>query len=242
MTITVEIVDSDATLADLENIFEYFIWVEQKFSVFKPDSEISRINRGEIKPEDYSLEMKEIFSLSEKTKRETNGYFDIVTAEGKYNPSGLVKGWAISRAAELIRQSGFENFYVDAGGDIEVSGNNKDGKPWAVGIRNPFNVKENVKVLYLKNKGVATSGIYFRGQHIYDPHQPGKKIENIASLTVLGPNAYEADRMATAAFAMGESGIYFLEKLAGFEGYLIDQTGRAMFTSGFNNYTGEIND
>ncbi len=241
MTITVEIVDAKAALADLEKIFAYFAGVEQKFSVFKPDSEISRINRGEINPEDYSAEMKEIFLLAEKTKRATNGYFDILTPEGKFNPSGLVKGWAISQAAELIRQGGFENFYVDAGGDIETQGNNIAGKPWAVGIRNPFNVDQNVKVVYVKNKGVATSGIYFRGQHIYDPHQPGKKIENIASLTVIGPNAFEADRMATAAFAMGERGIVFLAKLPGFEAYLIDKAGQAIFTNGFNKYTDETN-
>jgi thiamine biosynthesis lipoprotein len=236
MTIKVEIVDSGAEPADLENIFDYFKQVEERFSVYKSESEISKINRGEISEADYSSEMKEVFSLAQKTKQESGGYFDIVTAAGKYNPSGLVKGWAISKAAELLRGKGFENFYVDAGGDIEVNGNNADGEPWAIGIRNPFKVAENVKVVYLKNKGIATSGIYLRGQHIYNPHQAGKEIEKIVSLTVIGPSAYEADRFATAAFAMGEPGIYFLENLPGFEGYLIDQTGRAIFTSGFEKY------
>jgi thiamine biosynthesis lipoprotein len=50
---------------------------------------------------------------------------------------------------------------------------------------------------------------------------------------VIGPNVYDADRFATAAFAMGRNGIEFIEKLAGFEGYLIDQERQATYTSGF---------
>ena len=56
------------------------------------------------------------------------------------------------------------------------------------------------------------------------------------SVTVLGPNVYEADRFATAAFAMGSEGIHFIEGLSGFEGYLIDKSGIAALTSGFADY------
>jgi thiamine biosynthesis lipoprotein len=64
-----------------------------------------------------------------------------------------------------------------------------------------------------------------------------KPAEEIVSLTVIGPNIYEADRFATAAFAMGEKGILFIEDLAGFEGYMINHEGLATFTSGFKEYT-----
>ncbi len=56
------------------------------------------------------------------------------------------------------------------------------------------------------------------------------------SLTVIGPNIYDADRFATAAFAMGRDGIYFIENLEGFEGYMIDKNGMATFTTGFEGY------
>jgi thiamine biosynthesis lipoprotein len=59
---------------------------------------------------------------------------------------------------------------------------------------------------------------------------------DIVGLTVIGPNIYEADRFATAAFAMGREGIMFIENLAGFEGYMIDQHGQATFTSHFTRY------
>jgi thiamine biosynthesis lipoprotein len=91
-------------------------------------------------------------------------------------------------------------------------------------------------VLALTDRGVATSGTAIRGQHIYNPYHRNTPILDIVSLTVIGPNIYEADRFATAAFAMGRKGIQFLEKLAGFEGYLIDAQARATLTSGFERY------
>ena len=83
---------------------------------------------------------------------------------------------------------------------------------------------------------MATSGTYIRGQHIYNPHNRVQTFDDIVSLTVIGPNIYEADRFATAAFAMGKSGIDFIESLPGFEGYIIDSNGIATMTSGFENY------
>jgi thiamine biosynthesis lipoprotein ApbE len=59
---------------------------------------------------------------------------------------------------------------------------------------------------------------------------------DVVSLTVIGPNVYEADRFATAAFAMGKKGIYFIEQLPGFEGYMIDTSAQATYTSGFERY------
>ena len=88
----------------------------------------------------------------------------------------------------------------------------------------------------LEDQGIATSGTYIRGQHVYNPLQPKEKITDIVSLSVIGPNVYDADRYATAAFAMGYKGIEFIEKLPGFEGYLIDKNGMAIFTKRFNDY------
>jgi len=239
MTITVEIVDPAATAADLERVFAYFDYIDKKFSVFKSESEISRINRGELTADECSDDMKEIFTLAARTKQETDGFFDIRNNAGQYDPSGLVKGWAISRAAQLIRDAGFRDFYVDAGGDMEVSGKNQAGQAWSVGIRNPFQLEQNVKILHLTDCGVATSGIYLRGQHIYDPHRRDKKFSDIVSLTVVGPDAYEADRFATAAFAMGRPGLAFLARRPGLEAYMIDKDGRAIFTDGLRKYAAD---
>ena len=235
MPITLEVVDASATMQVLDDVFAYFETVDQKFSTYKEDSEISRINHGELVLEQASEDMQLIFSLAEYTKKATDGYFDI-WRNGHYDPSGIVKGWAIFNAAVMLREMGFAHYYVDAGGDIQMAGNNAQGHPWRVGIRNPFDPQEIVKVLSISDCGVATSGTYVRGQHIYNPKASGQLVTEIVSLTVVGPDIYQADRFATAAFAMGPAGIVFIENLEGFEGYMIDQNGLATFTTNFERY------
>jgi thiamine biosynthesis lipoprotein len=214
--------------------------VDGIFSTYKNDSEISAINRGGLSSEKWSNDMKEVFNLSEETKRLTGGYFDIISRDDKYDPSGLVKGWAISKAAKLLKRREVKNFYIEAGGDIQTSGKNTSGLPWSVGVQNPFSSKkEVVKTLRLKDCGIATSGTYIRGQHIYNPKNKNEILDDVVSLTVIASDIYEADRFATAAFAMGKTGIGFIEQLPGFEGYQIDRNGIATATSGFNKYCAE---
>lgn len=239
MPVTVEIVDdSPASIveATINQVYEYFTHIDETFSTYKTTSEISAINSGALSVENASEEMRLVFLLSEETKNATRGYFDIKRADGVIDPSGLVKGWAIWNATQLIAKKGFANFYVDAGGDIQTHGKNAEGISWTVGIKNPWDEKENVKVLSIQNEGVATSGTYIRGHHIYNP-RTGEAVNEIVSLTVVGPNIYEADRFATAAFAMGAQAIQFIESLDGLEGYMIDSNKVATLTSGFERYT-----
>ncbi len=234
MPITVAIADSYATRSDLEPVFNYFTCVDKQFSPFKPDSEVSLWNAQAIGARELSSDMKEILELCAETKQATNGYFDIRKPDGHIDPSGLVKGWAIHNAARLLEENGFQNYYVEAGGDIQVKGLNPEGENWKIGIRNPFNRKQIIKALRVASQGVATSGTYIRGQHIYNPLNPETDLTDIVSITVIGPNIYEADRFATAAFAMGADGIHFIEHLPGFEGYQIDHDGIATMTTGFS--------
>ena len=235
MPITVEIVDAPATAGAFDEVYAYFNYIDQTFSPFKETSEVSRINRGELTVADACDDMHIVLELAEQTKQETSGYFD-VWHNGKFNPSGIVKGWAIDEAASLLYRRGFQNFYVDAGGDVQVYGTNAHGQLWKVGICNPFDLSQVIKVVNLSDRGIATSGSYMRGAHIYNPHQAEDLLDEIVSLTVIGPDVCEADRFATAAFAMGRDGIGFIEQLAGFEGYMIDRRGQATLTSGFAHY------
>jgi thiamine biosynthesis lipoprotein len=235
MPITLEVIDASATEMVFDDVYAYFQYVDEKFSTYKYDSEISKINRHELLIKESSEDMKTIFGMSEQTRLETNGYFNIHHND-IFDPSGVVKGWAIYNAAQILRQKGFKNFYVEAGGDIQMFGVNDQGQNWRVGIRNPFNLDEIVKVLSVTDCGVATSGTYVRGQHIYNPLEAGQLITDILSLTVIGPDICEADRFATAAFAMGKNGIEFIESLEGFEGYMIDKDKLATFTTGFEKW------
>jgi len=280
MPITVELVGAAATPEAIDDVFAYFTSIDERFSTYKASSEISRINSGALAPAEAGADMQTVFHLAEQTRQETGGYFNIAR-EGHIDPSGIVKGWAIYNAAARLRATGLRSFYIEAGGDIQADGHNRESKPWRVGIRNPFNMDEIVKVVLLSDRGIATSGTYIRGQHIYDPHDllPPRLNHNnprpaasdtpsrdhsddfriasdtpasglsrdrsdnqyfgaseIISLSVIGPNIYDADRFATAAFAMGREGIMFIEQLPGFEGYLIDARGTATLTSGFQGY------
>jgi thiamine biosynthesis lipoprotein len=91
-------------------------------------------------------------------------------------------------------------------------------------------------MLSITGCGVATSGTYVRGEHIYNPKQAYAPAREIVSLTVIGPEIYTADCFATAAFAMGREGIQFIDQLEGYEGYMIDMDHQATFTSGFGRY------
>ncbi|MCB9138164.1 MAG: FAD:protein FMN transferase [Caldilineaceae bacterium] len=235
MPILVEIAGAIEDDAVFDRVFTLFRGVDEQFSPFKPQSEVTRLNRRELDWDALSPEMHEVLALASETTRQTDGYFSVMH-DGVFNPSGLVKGWAIHWAASLLSNEGRRDFYVDAGGDVAVAGRNEEGKAWRIGIRNPFEPDRIVKVLALTAGGVATSALYERGRHIYNPHQADDLLDQVASLTVVGENIFEADRFATAAFAMGRAGIDFIETRTACEGYQINSDGRAVMTSGLGAY------
>ncbi|WP_199178656.1 FAD:protein FMN transferase [Acidimangrovimonas sediminis] len=235
MPVTLDIVDA-AGEAPFEAVFGLLEAIDRRFSPFKAESELCRLDRGDLAEPALSGEMREVLALAEDTGRRSNGYFRIRRPDGGLDPSGVVKGWAIKRAADLLRARGHRHFCVEVAGDMEVSGLGPDRQPWRVGLRNPFDAGQIVKVLALSDRGIATSGTATQGQHIYDPHRPGHAITRIVSLTVIGPDVLEADRFATAAFAMEEDGIDFIEETPGLEGYAIGADRVATLTSGFRAY------
>jgi FAD:protein FMN transferase len=235
MPITVDIVGAK-NATTIEAVFNYLNQVDARFSTYKDGSEISAFNRGEVLPANLSAEMKEVLRLSAITRDQSKGFFEIRKADGTLDPSGIVKGWAINNATKIIRSRGHTSFFIEAGGDVQSGGMNDEGCEWRIGIRSPFHSNEIIKVVTPRGQGVATSGTYVRGQHIYNPHEPTKPIEDIVSLSVIGPDILEADRFATAAFAMGERGIYFIENLPGFEGYMVNAQGISTQTTGFGDY------
>ncbi len=236
MPITVEICDHGAS-DHMKQVFDYFRTVDERYSPYKETSELSAINNGLPKKE-WSEEMRAVLGMCEETEQQTDGFFNI-RHRGKLDPSGLVKGWAIQQAADQLCSKGYKNFYIEAGGDIQVYGNSLDNEGWRVGIRNPFNTQEVVKVIQLSDYAVATSGTYIRGEHIYNPHNNNRPAQEAQSLTVIGPTIYDADRFATAAFAMGKQGMAFIDQLPGFEAYMITDQQTAILTKGFEKYVVE---
>ena len=237
MPITVSIPRShgiDPEKGAFSAVFEWFKAVDAQFSPFKPESEVSRISRGEQALSQATLLMNEVLELCALTEADSDGWFN-PWFEGKFDPFGIVKGWAIARASGILDGLGYRNHCIEAGGDIEVRGANGEGKPWEIGIRNPFDPRSIVKVLHLSDRGIATSGTYIRGNHIYNP-KTGQRVEGVPSLTVIGPNVLEADRLATPAYAMGPPGISWLASLEGIDAYQIGPDHQALATQGLAEY------
>ena len=234
MPISVNVIDATADGSDVEAVFDYLKRIDMVFSPYKKDSETGRINRGELSEREYSREMRAVIEWCERTKAETHGYFD-ARYLGHFDPSGLVKGYAIHRSSELLRARGFHDFFIEAGGDIQTSGHNVTGMKWRAGIRDPYDASKLVNVAHLSGEGIATSGNYERGRHIYDP--VGKRLaDNLASVTVIAGSVFDADRYATAAFAMGTSGLQFIGSVPGLEGQVVAERGRVLWTPGFLRY------
>jgi thiamine biosynthesis lipoprotein len=175
---------------DAARVFAWLRWVDATFSTYRPDSEIVRLDRGEL--DDPHPEVREVLARCEKLRVETGGLFD-VRAGGKLDPSGYVKGWAVERAAVFGRG----RFLIDAGGDVVVRGT------WRVGIRHPYEHDRLAGAITVSDCAVATSGAYERGPHILDP-RTGRPATGLSSVTVVGRDLGTADAYATAAFAAGD--------------------------------------
>jgi thiamine biosynthesis lipoprotein len=231
MPVTVDVRDEAENPAALDEVYADLVFVDQTFSPFLPDSAISRINRGEVSPDDVDPVVLEVLDLCRLYEKATDGYFSAWIG-GRLDPSGLVKGWAIGRAASILDRHGYRNYFVDAAGDIVARGHSGQGTPWRVGIRHPVERERVARVILASELAIATSGTYEKGSHIYDPHT-GRPVEDLLSLTVVGPNVLDADVYATAAFAMGARGLEFVDRLDGYQAYAIDTRLRATWTAGF---------
>jgi len=235
MPVTIEVIDPSATSHALDEAMSEFGDLDDLFSPFKPESAVSRINRGELAPEDAGETVDQAIRLCEMYAAATDGFFSAWIG-GRFDPSGLVKAWAIDRACSHLERCRFRNFFVDAGGDVQTRGVNRSGTPWRVGIRHPVIRDKVSKVVLATDLAVATSGTYEKGRHILDPHT-GQPVDSLLSLTVIGPDIMQADVLATAAFASGEGALEMVERFDGYEAYAISPDNTATWTTGFEAFT-----
>jgi thiamine biosynthesis lipoprotein len=216
----------------LDELFDELRWVDEVFSTYKPDSEVSRLTRGELALASASPEVAGVLELCEQLRLETSGYFD-ARAGGALDPSGYVKGWAVERAAAVLDAAGARNYALSAGGDVVVRGGALPADRWPVGIQHPLLRDRLAAVVEVTDLAVATSGSYERGEHILDPHT-GRPPEGVLSVTLVGPSLAAADAYATAAFAMGPvRGPSWTAQLLGYETMTILADERVLTTPGF---------
>src|SRR5262249_9453303 len=157
------------------------------FSTYKHDSELSRLNRGELGLDDVGPAVRWVLERCEEVREETRGYFDIRAASSSgLDPSGYVEGWSVDHAADILHAAGIRNFAINAGGDLCLSGRAVPELFWRVGIQHPLQRNWIAALVEANDLAIATSGAYERGEHVVDPHS-GHAPRGILSVTVVGP-------------------------------------------------------
>jgi thiamine biosynthesis lipoprotein len=199
---------SDADLNEaMKQITDFCEKVDEDFSTYKVGSWVSRLRRSEVAIENCPDDVIEVWDLCAQAKWLSDGAFDPWAVAGGFDPSGLVKGWAADKCADMLVATGVPHVQVNAAGDLALRGGWFDSsvdeiKPWSIGVVNPNNKLEVVKIYEITDGAIATSGTYERGAHIHDPHS-GMIAIGAASATVVGPAGWLCDAMATAVMVGG---------------------------------------
>ena len=197
--------------------------VDQLFSTYRPDSFVSRMIRGEVDNEHPPAAVLEVLALGDRAEQESGGAFAVrragPTGERVLDPSGVVKGWAVERAAEHLRALESTDFCLSAGGDIACRTLDPAATPWRIGIEDPFDTSTLVALVPVHTGAVATSGATHRGDHLVDA-RTGRPPTGVASVTVIADSLTWADIDATAAYALGRDAARWLHGRPN-SGYLV---------------------
>ncbi len=212
---------------------------EAMFSTWQPDSPVSRIRDGRDRLTDAHPRVRHVAALCELAGHRTGGSFAawLPGPDGRqhFDPTGLVKGWAVEQAfATLLadlRKLGPHDAMICAGGDIAVACTRTDTPSWVVAVEDPRDRSRILRSLELRTGAVATSGTAARGKHIVDP-ATGRPADGLASATVIGPKLAWADIYATAAFVKGAAALPWIATLADHAGILVGTDGRVSTISG----------
>lgn len=206
--------------------------VDETFSPYRSESEISRIRDGSLRVQDASFEVRMILRDCDVLRQATAGGFDAY-ATGRLDPSGYVKGWAVERAADILEHHGCTDFMINAGGDIVTRGGALPGDHWRLGVRHPGAVEQLAAVLRVSRHGVATSGHYERPGHIHDPRSR-RPATGLRAVTIVAADLGTADAWATAIYALGaRDGLRALaDAPAGIDGFVIAGDDRTWHTRG----------
>lgn len=196
--------------------------VDKDFSPFKPDSLVSKFQRGDQRPLLESADFQSVYAQSilaeEMTDKIFTPYFN-----GQYDPTGLVKGWAIERAFDevmkpLLKDSKIDGISLNGGGDIKFATKMGTDFQWGIGIENPDNLQEIIATYYLHNGAIATSGTSKRGEHITRAEE-----SEIEQVSIISGSLVDADIWATVGIAAGIKKFTSMIKENNLSGLLIDK-------------------
>ena len=225
--------------AAVEATFARLSEIEDRFSTYRPNSEICQIRDGALDRAAAHPETQQILDVCEALYEESGGIFDAWHAgrDGGLEPAGYVKGWAIGVAGAILRDHGVENFSLGIGGDITASGGGPAGIGWSVGVVDPRRNTTLVARVALRNAAIATSGLTERPGHLRNTATGESTISPWLSFTVVGPDIARVDALATICFLEGRAGMQRVDQEPGYGALAMDSEGVLTATEGFRTRT-----
>lgn len=199
--------------------------VDRVFSRYRPDTFISRLGRGETGVDDCPREVAEVLALGEEARRASGGAFDVRRPGVPLDTDGVVKGWAVQRAAHALDDLAGTDYCLSGGGDMVCEVRDPDAEPWRIGIEDPRDPSRVLAVVPVRHGAVATSGGAHRGAHVVHAGT-GHPPQGVASVTVVAADLTWADIDATAAYAMGHDALAWLRTRPGRSGLVVWADGR----------------
>jgi thiamine biosynthesis lipoprotein len=287
--LTAYVTDEARALRAFENAFDEFDRLDRMLSVWKPESDVLRVNAAagrsaaQVNPETL-----EVLRTAQQVAGWTDGKFDVTfgalsglwkfdhdqdnripepaavrarlpdvdyqaieldTHRGtafvkrrgvQIHLGGIGKGYAIDRAAAILRADAVTDFLIQAGGDLYASGTKGD-RPWRAGVRDPRGAPDQVfAALNIQDETFSTSGDYERYfirdgrryHHILDPDE-GQPARGCRSVTIVARQAVMADALSTGVFVLGpQAGMALIEKLPDVEGVIVTEANAVIVSSG----------
>ena len=195
-------VDTASSAQAVRAAFATFGAMDEIFSPYRPQSQLMRLRREDIGLESCSPLMADALAIGEQAARLTLGAFTTLLPTGDgdlaFDPTGLVKGWAVDLAVEHLSGLRGVSWCINAGGDLRVGAHpdlprrGLGSITWRVGVEDPLDRTRVARALALTEGAVATSGTAARGAHLYDPASEWM-VDRAGSVTVTGPTLLWAD-------------------------------------------------
>ncbi|MGB3829894.1 MAG: FAD:protein FMN transferase [Ornithinimicrobium sp.] len=229
MPISLHVRAADADRPDIADaaaqVFAHLRKVDSVFSLYRPDSQLMRWRAGELSTARLHPWVEEVHELCEEARQQTDGLFtpwlpaadtgeelsDDTDVRVAFDPTGLVKGWAVAGATAYLHERHAIAYCLNAAGDMAIgAGRGLDAiAPWVVGIEDAAERGKIARTIEITTGAVATSGSAIRGDHFFDPRSK-TWIASTGSATVVGPDLLWADVWATAASVDPEHAAHLL--------------------------------
>ena len=226
-------VASASLLSTVESVFAEY---DGRFSLYRPDSELSLVADGTLRLADASSALKDAYALALEWRSATAGAFTPHRPDGLVDLNGVVKALAIRAAGSLLGTAD-ANWWISAGGDAQWSGTARHDAPWPIGIADPFDRRRLLCAISPAHtrSAVATSGRAERGDHIW---RTVSSDDAIVQATVVASDIVTADVLATAIIAGGHDTLQYVLERYDVDALAVDRDGALQASPGFRRMLG----